>query len=126
LHRVEIPVDVKLQKNRRVIGGPTRGLWIDTGKAKLAKVKRIDKGIDDLITRIFLLSLHPFPKVLRIERVKVGKRNDGVCFRLATAKYHIAMEIVALGIRRPLEPDQRGNQPWLIMFFRGCGYARPR
>jgi hypothetical protein len=56
LHRVEIPVDIEFQKNGRVMGGPTRGLWIDAGKAKLAKIKCIDKGIDDT-NRIVIVSL---------------------------------------------------------------------
>ena len=46
LHAVEIAVDVELQENRGVIGGPTGRCRLDTVKPEAGEIERIDERID--------------------------------------------------------------------------------
>jgi hypothetical protein len=46
LHPVEVAVNVKLQKNRRVIGRPARRLRLNPGKAEFSKIERGNERVD--------------------------------------------------------------------------------
>src|SRR6266850_1919357 len=46
LHPIEVSVDENLQQRRRMIGRPSRRLWLDTAKAQPGQIKLIDKHID--------------------------------------------------------------------------------
>ena len=48
LHPIEITVDVKPQKNCRMIGGPTRLLGDHTLKPQSMQVERLDERIDHM------------------------------------------------------------------------------
>lgn len=48
LHTVEIAVDVELQQNCRVVGGPARRLGDRPGKAQRSQIKRFDEGLDHM------------------------------------------------------------------------------
>jgi hypothetical protein len=49
LHSIEVVVNINLQQRRRMIGRPSRRLWLDTAEPELGKVKFIDKGINPRI-----------------------------------------------------------------------------
>src|SRR5262245_19046114 len=44
--RVEIAVDVKLQKNGGMIAGSAGGARIDGGEAECAQIQHVDEGVD--------------------------------------------------------------------------------
>ena len=46
LHSVEVPVDVELQENRRMIGWPTGRRRLHSIEPKLGQIKRIDEGVN--------------------------------------------------------------------------------
>src|SRR6202171_3843263 len=46
LHPIEVSVDINLQQRRRMIGRPSRRLWLDAAKAEFGQIKLIDKDID--------------------------------------------------------------------------------
>src|ERR1019366_1270033 len=46
LHPVEIPVNIKLQKNRGVVGRPTCRCRLDAFEAKIGQIERVDKAIN--------------------------------------------------------------------------------
>jgi len=47
MHAVQITVDVELQVNRGVVGGPPGVGRIDAGKAQILEIEPVDKGIDE-------------------------------------------------------------------------------
>jgi hypothetical protein len=65
LHAIEIAVDVKLQENRRVEGGPARCCRLDTVKTEVGEIERINEGVDGA-NRIVLLD--PILEALRQKR----------------------------------------------------------
>src|SRR5262249_22056478 len=46
LHTVQIPVNVQLQENRRMIRRPARRFRLDSAKPKRSQIKLLDKDID--------------------------------------------------------------------------------
>ena len=47
LDAIEIAIDVELQQNRRVKGGPPRRCGLDTVEPEAGEIERIDERIDD-------------------------------------------------------------------------------
>jgi len=66
---------------------------------------------------LLLVGRHPFPKVLRIGAFVLRERDDLVGLVLAVTEDHVAMQIVAARIRRPLEADQRSKEAGLVVFL---------
>ncbi len=65
LHAVEIAVDVELQENRGVKGGPPRCCRLDTVEPEAGEIERINEGID-CANRIVLVD--PIVEALRQKR----------------------------------------------------------
>ncbi len=47
LHPVEIAIDVELQKNRRMTGGPPGRRRLHSIEPKFGQIERVDKSVDD-------------------------------------------------------------------------------
>ncbi len=47
LHPIEVAVNVQLQQNRRVIGGPAGRRWLDPLKPERGQIERVDESVDN-------------------------------------------------------------------------------
>ena len=71
LHAVQVPVNVKLQKHRRMKAGPPGGGRLHAVEPQIFQIERIDKGIDGTDWVFFI---DPVIKALRQQR-----RLDTIC-----------------------------------------------
>ena len=78
---------------------------------------------------LLLVGGHPFPEIARIvaaERREGGVGLDLAGLRAVVAEDHVAVQVVAAGIRGPLVADEGREAPWLIGLFRGLDGRLPR
>ena len=75
LHPVEIAVDVKLQKNRGVVGRPACRCRLDAFEAEISQIERVDKAIN-YTNRIALLDPLSFWQQRRLSAI--GTLNEAL------------------------------------------------
>jgi len=72
-----------------------------------------------------LVGLHPVPEFLRVLAVPGREREHLARASLTVAQQHVAVQVVAARRRRPLEADERGELPGLVVLVGHDGRALP-
>ena len=99
----------------------------DRKHAAVAQIAVVRQS-EDLGAGLFLAHRHPLPEVARIgaaERRLGGEGLDQAGLRAIVAPDHVAMKIVAAGIRGPFITDERGEAARIVGLFRRLDRLAP-
>ena len=97
--------------------GPARER-LDVEHQPVRQVSVVRNG-QQAATGLLFIVRHPLPQSLRIKALVLRNRNNLLGLVAAVAKYHIAVQIVPVGPRRPFESDERRESTRLVVLVRG-------
>ena len=98
---------------------------IDERKHKSVGKIAVVRNSKDAATGFVLVGLERLPEVLGIVADKAGKRQYLRYALAAVAEHHHAVEVVALGLRRPLVADEGRELSGIVVFLGGLDVLFP-